>query len=266
MLNNKNIIIGVTGGVFVFGPASGEQACGETGPGRMIEPKQILDLIPTMFLIPILAGKKIVITAGPTRENIDPVRYISNYSSGKMGFALAEAALAAGAKAVLISGPTALDCSTKIKRINVESAVDMYQAVMQEVKTSDIFIAAAAVADYCAIKVQPHKIKKCQENFTLELHPTPDILSAVTSLKRKMFVVGFAAETKNLVRNAKEKLKKKKLNMIIANKVGPEIGFINDNNEAIILTKKAKVIKLPLMSKKELATIIIKNISNSGNY
>lgn len=249
--------------VFIFGPAKGAQACGEVGLGRMLEPQQILELIPRMFASQIFYGKKFVITAGPTRENIDPVRYISNYSSGKMGYALAEAALEAGAEVVLISGPTALDCSHKIKRINVQTAEEMYRAVIKEVDNCDAFIAAAAVADYQPINHPLHKIKKGPERIFLELKRTPDILACVAALKKKPLVVGFAAETKNLLSSAKEKLTKKKLDMIVANQVGQGIGFESDDNTAIILRKNAKTIKLPKMSKKELAQHIIKTITAS---
>jgi phosphopantothenoylcysteine decarboxylase / phosphopantothenate---cysteine ligase len=256
----KNIAVLKKRRVFIFGPATGTQACGEVGLGRMLEPQQILELIPSMFATKIFYGKKIVITAGPTRENIDPVRYLSNYSSGKMGYALAEAAFEAGASVTIISGPTTLNCSEKIKKINIQTAREMHQAVMKEIKNCDTFIGAAAIADYQPSNIALHKIKKGPEKISLELQRTPDILTAVASLKKKPFVVGFAAETKNLLPNAKEKLIKKKLDMIIANQVGQGIGFDNDDNSVIILPKNAKIIKYPKMSKKELAQHIIKNI------
>lgn len=249
--------------IFVFGPASGEQACGEVGFGRMIEPQEILKLIPKMFESQLFYGKKIVITAGPTRENIDPVRYISNYSSGKMGYALAEAALEAGTYVVLISGPTNLDCSTKIKHINIHTAEEMHKAVMQEISACDVFISAAAVSDYRPANSSSQKTKKGTERISIELKRNPDILSAVTSLKRKIFVVGFAAETKNLVANAKEKLINKKLNMIIANKVGSGLGFDSDDNEVVILHKNGKSVKFPKMRKNKLARELIKTIRSA---
>lgn len=249
--------------VFIFGPAEGIQACGETGCGRMLEPQQILALIPSIFASQTFYGKKFVITAGPTRENIDPVRYISNYSSGKMGYALAEAALEAGAKVVLISGPTTLNASPQITRINLQTAEEMCHAVLQEILDCDIFIAAAAVADYQPITKQPQKIKKGPEKIVLELKRTPDILATVASLKKKPLVVGFAAETNNLLAYAKAKLIKKKLDIVIANKVGKGIGFASDDNTATILCKNAKMIKLPKMSKKALAQHILKVITTN---
>ncbi len=244
----------------VFGPATGTQACGEIGLGRMLEPRQILESIPSLFSSQILNGKKIVITAGPTRENIDPVRYISNYSSGKMGYALAEAALEAGAEVTLISGPTALDCPKKIKRINIQTAEEMYRATIKEVKNCHIFIGAAAVADYQPLNSKPHKIKRGIEKLSIDLKRTPDILSAVASLKKKPFTIGFAAETEKLVANAKGKLTKKNLDMIIANQVGENLGFECNDNAATILRKNAKAVEFPKMPKKELAQHIIKNI------
>ena len=246
--------------IFVFGPAAGEQACGEFGFGRMIEPQEILKLIPKIFESQIFYGKKIIITAGPTRENIDPVRYISNYSSGKMGYALAEAALEAGADVVLISGPTNLDCSPKIKRINIQTAEEMHKAVMQEIRACDVFISAAAVADYRPINPSLQKTKKSSERIAIELKRNPDILTAVTSLKQKIFVVGFAAETKNLLTNAKKKLINKKLNMIIANKVGNGVGFDSDDNEVVVLHKNGKSVKFPKMQKSKLAKRLIEHI------
>ena len=246
--------------IFVFGPAAGEQACGEFGFGRMIEPQEILKLIPKIFESQIFYGKKIIITAGPTRENIDPVRYISNYSSGKMGYALAEAALEAGADVVLISGPTNLDCSPKIKRINIQTAEEMHKAVMQEIRACDVFISAAAVADYRPINPSLQKTKKSSERIAIELKRNPDILTAVTSLKQKIFVVGFAAETKNLLTNAKEKLINKKLNIIIANKVGNGVGFDSDDNEVVVLHKNGKSVKFPKMQKSKLAKRLIEHI------
>src|SRR3972149_5407827 len=246
--------------IFVFGPASGEQACGEVGFGRMIEPQEILRLIPKMFESQIFYGKKIIITAGPTRENIDPVRYISNYSSGKMGYALAEAALEAGADVVLISGPTNLDCSPKIKRINIQTAEEMHKAVMQEIRACDVFISAAAVADYRPINPSLQKTKKSSERIAIELKRNPDILTAVTSWKQKIFVVGFAAETKNLLTNAKKKLINKKLNIIIANKVGNGLGFDSDDNEVVVLHKNGKSVEFPKMQKSKLAKRLIEHV------
>lgn len=246
--------------VFIFGPAEGKQACGEIGYGRMLEPKQILESIPEIFESQIFYGKKIVITAGPTREDIDPVRYISNYSSGKMGYALAEASQEAGAQVVLISGPTNLECSSKIKRVSVQTAEEMYEAVMKEIVNCDVFISAAAVADYRPISISKQKIKKSSEEVSITLKRNPDILSKVCSSKRKIFVVGFTAETNNLLANAKKKMVNKKVDMMIANKVGKNLVFDSNDNEIIILQKNATPKKLPKMSKMKLAKCIIDNI------
>lgn len=258
-ITQKNIAALKKRGVLIFGPSSGEQACGEIGLGRMIEPQEIINLLPKMFASQICYGKKIVITAGPTRENIDPVRYISNYSSGKMGYALAEAALEAGANVVLISGPTNLkisDCA-KMKHIPVTSATSMHKAVMAEVIDCDIFIASAAVADYRPRNTQYQKIKKNTATITLELQRNPDILAKVASLPNPPFTVGFAAETENLLENAQEKLYNKNLAMIIANQIGKDTIFNNNENAVTILRKNVEPIELARTSKTKLAKQII---------
>lgn len=246
--------------IFIFGPASGGQACGEIGLGRMLEPQQILELIPTIFSSQIFYGKKIVITAGPTCEAIDPARYISNRSSGKMGYALAAAAQEAGADVVLVSGPTNLDTPAKVKRIDVQTAEEMFQAVMREITTCDVFIAAAAVADYRPKNISARKIKKHAAAISLELQRNPDILVEVANLTNRPFVVGFAAETENLVENAESKLKSKNLDMIIANRVGENLGFGSDENSVVILCNDAKPMELARAQKTKLARQIIKII------
>ena len=200
-ITQKNIATLKERGIFVFGPASGEQACGESGFGRMLESQQILELIPEIFAAQIFYGKKIVITAGPTREAIDPVRYISNYSSGKMGYALAEAAQEAGADVFLISGPTNLTTPTKVNRIDIQTAEEMRQVVMQEISNCDVFIAAAAVADYRPKNISLQKMKKHAATILLELQRNPDILAEVAALANRPFTIGFAAETESLVKN-----------------------------------------------------------------
>lgn len=242
---------------FIFGPNAGKQACGEIGFGRMLEPQNIFELIPTMFASQILYGKKIVITAGPTQEDIDPVRYISNRSSGKMGYALAIAAQEAGANVILVSGPTSLPTPPKIKCINIQTAKEMYQATMQEIINCDIFIAAAAVADYRPKNVPAQKIKKTAATILLPLRRNPDILTKVAALTKRPFIVGFAAETENLLKNAKKKLKDKNLDMIVANQVGKNLGFNSDENSVVILHKNAKITILPKTSKTKLAQQII---------
>lgn len=215
-------------GVIFLGPAEGAQACGETGEGRMLEPEDIRDQMiaamqknssPSIASGP-LSGKQILITAGPTREAIDPVRYISNHSSGKMGFALAEAARLAGAEVTLVAGPVSLQADPGITRIDVVSADDMLKAVMSHVKFADVFISVAAVSDYRLTQVMDQKIKKQSEQMTLSLVRNPDILKSVAELANRPFVVGFAAETENMEAHARGKLEKKSLDMIAANNVG----------------------------------------------
>ncbi|ASJ76631.1 bifunctional phosphopantothenoylcysteine decarboxylase/phosphopantothenate--cysteine ligase CoaBC [Granulosicoccus antarcticus] len=215
-------------GVSFFGPGSGAQACGEVGSGRMLEPEEIRDqMIAAMNNEPSptanngpLAGKQLLITAGPTREAIDPVRYISNHSSGKMGFALAEAARLAGAMVTLVAGPVALQAHSDIKRIDVVSAEQMLKAVMSQVDKADVFISVAAVSDYRLTEVMDQKIKKNSTEMTLTLVRNPDILKSVADLPNRPFVVGFAAETENVEVHARGKLEKKALDMIAANHVG----------------------------------------------
>ena len=257
VVTQENIALLKQRGILTFGPTAGEQACGEIGFGRMLEPKQILESIPELFASQIFYGKKIVITAGPTREAIDPVRYISNYSSGKMGYALAEAAHEAGANVVLISGPTNLTTPTKAKRINVQTAEEMQQAVIQEISDCDIFIATAAVADYRPKNTSSQKIKKHTEKSLLELQRNPDILAEVAALAKRPFTVGFAAETEDLLNNARKKLESKNLDMIIANQVGNDLCFDSDENSVTVLPKNNVPIELPKTQKTKLAQQII---------
>ncbi len=210
-------------GVQFFGPGTGFQACGETGSGRMLEPEEIRDALIHALNAPTndaLAGKRILITAGPTREAIDPVRYLSNHSSGKMGFAIADAAASMGATVTLVAGPVSLQASADVKRINVTSADDMLSAVMHEVSDNDVFISVAAVADYRLEQVMDQKIKKSADTMQLSLVRNPDILKSVSSLPNRPFCLGFAAETENVEVHARGKLKNKHLDMIAANNVG----------------------------------------------
>jgi len=211
-------------GVLVWGPDAGEQACGDVGPGRMLEPAQLLANLETHFKPGKLQGVEILLTAGPTREAIDPVRYISNRSSGKMGYALAAAALQAGASVTLVSGPVALAAPAGVKLIAVESAQQMQDAVMRQVEQCDIFIACAAVSDYRVAQEAEHKIKKSAQQMTLTLVPNADILATVSALERHPFCVGFAAETRDLEKYALDKLQRKNLDMIAANLVGSGSG------------------------------------------
>lgn len=220
-----------TRGVGFIGPAEGAQACGETGAGRLLEPEDIRDQLVTMLESTsigaiqhtsssnALSGKHVLITAGPTREAIDPVRYISNRSSGKMGFALAEAALAMGAQVTLVAGPVSLNCSSAIKRIDVVSATQMLNAVMPVAALSDVFISVAAVSDYRLEEIREQKIKKNDKQMTLTLIKNSDILKQVAAMDKRPFCVGFAAETENVENHARAKLKNKQLDMIAANHV-----------------------------------------------
>jgi len=246
-------------GIHILGPGIGSQACGEEGVGRMLEPDAIAA---TAFNLTrgkgqgLLEGCKIVLTAGPTREAIDPVRYITNRSSGKMGYAIASAATAQGANVVLISGPVNLPEPTGVGVVNVESAEEMYAATHDAIGDADIFIAAAAVADYRPADVARQKIKKNDEAMTLELTRCPDILASVAALDAAPFTMGFAAETENLVANARGKLEKKKLDMIVANRVGHDCGFDRDDNAATVLWRDGEK-SYPTSSKVDLARQLI---------
>ena len=218
-------------GIDVIGPAEGDQACGETGPGRMVEPDvlaaAVMDAPATSGA---LAGRKVIITAGPTRERIDPVRFITNRSSGKMGFAVAEAARDAGAEVILISGPVSVCTPRGVRRVDVETADQMLAAVNENLAGTDIFIAAAAVSDYRPVQVSTEKIKKTSDSLMLALSRTTDILATVAAGAARPFVVGFAAETQNVERNALAKLEGKNLDMIAANQVGEGLAFDQDDN------------------------------------
>lgn len=243
--------------VTLLGPASGKQACGDTGPGRMLEAEQLLQETIILLKAGILAGKQVVITAGPTREALDPVRYISNHSSGKMGFALAQAAAAAGAETTLIAGPVHLPTPSGVERINVTTAQEMHETSIGITPGCDIFIATAAVADYRPITAATQKIKKTEEHLSIALTRNPDIVAAVAALEDKPYTIGFAAETHDLLNYAKDKLRRKNLDMIIANDVSQDdIGFNADSNAVtVIWSDKQRV--LPLASKQEIAHQLI---------
>ena len=244
-------------GVRVLGPASGEQACGEVGVGRMLDPTRITDEIFAALPVEgVLKGLKLVITAGPTRECIDPVRFISNRSSGKMGYAVAEAAREAGAKVVLITGPVQIVSPPGIERIDVESAEQMLAAVQQNIAGADIFVAAAAVSDYRCSEIAREKIKKTSDTMTLSLARAPDVLATVGKSEKPPFLVGFAAETENVERNALVKLAAKNLDMIAANKVGIGLGFDKDENALTVYWPGGKQ-ELSLTSKAALARQLI---------
>ena len=266
---NLNTLEGL--GYSVWQPASGEQACGDIGPGRMIDPlNQVARL--AEFFTPQeqpLAGKRLTLTAGPTREAMDPVRYISNHSSGKMGFALAEAAAAAGAEVTLIAGPVNLPTPEKINRINVSSARDMHLAAMQSAKNSDIFIACAAVADYRPAHEADQKIKKKsgEDEMVIRLIKNPDIVADVAALSanERPFTVGFAAETQDVEHYARGKLERKGLDMICANDVAiPGLGFNSDQNALQLIWKDGQQ-SLGQASKIELAHQVIQHIAKHLN-
>jgi phosphopantothenoylcysteine decarboxylase/phosphopantothenate--cysteine ligase len=223
-------------GVVVLGPGSGDQACGETGEGRMLEPVELAgEVLGGLSAARPLAGCKVVVTAGPTRERIDPVRFISNRSSGKMGYAVAQAAREAGAEVVLVSGPVGLPAPAGVVRVSVESARQMLDAVHAALEGADVYVGAAAVADYQPARVADHKIKKCSDTMTLELVRAPDILASVAARPDRPFVVGFAAETQDVELNARGKLDDKQLDMIAANRVGDGLAFDQDENSLLLL-------------------------------
>jgi len=223
--------------VVILWPDSGDQACGETGPGRMLEPAAIVARIKNEFAPKRLENKRILITAGPTREPIDPVRYLSNRSSGKMGFAMAIAALQAGAEVTLIAGPVSLEINKAVNRINVETAATMHTKVIENIDSCDIFIATAAVSDYRPEFMEAQKIKKDADQLTLSLTKNPDILADVAGRSSKPFCVGFAAETQNLEHYARQKLISKNLDMIVANPVDNGRGFDQEDNTLHVFWK-----------------------------
>lgn len=237
-----NVEILVSRGIRILGPGSGNQACGEVGEGRMWEPVELAEsLLEPPPNAGLLAGLNILITAGPTRERLDPVRYLTNRSSGKMGFAVAAAAREAGAHVTIVTGPVQLQTPVGITRINVESARDMYAAVHRQVADADVFIAAAAVADFQPVTVAKHKIKKQGVAVKLDLEPAPDIIKSVADMAKRPFVVGFAAETDDVENNARSKLKRKKLDMIAANQVGDGIAFDCEDNALTVIWPGGKV-------------------------
>ncbi|MGD9841441.1 MAG: bifunctional phosphopantothenoylcysteine decarboxylase/phosphopantothenate--cysteine ligase CoaBC [Steroidobacteraceae bacterium] len=247
-------------GVCVLGPAAGEQVCGDVGLGRMLEPAELANWAMPPQRGAMLAGVKAVVTAGPTRERLDPVRFITNRSSGKMGFAIAEALYAAGAEVALVSGPVHLNASTGIVRIDVESAEDMLAAVQTQVSNAQIFVATAAVSDYRAAQIAGEKIKKSAAVLTLDLAHTPDILATVSASAKPPFLVGFAAETDNVERNALAKLAGKHLDMIAANKVGDGLAFDKDDNALTVYWNGGQR-ELCLCSKRDLAGQLVQLIT-----
>ncbi|MDB9733678.1 bifunctional phosphopantothenoylcysteine decarboxylase/phosphopantothenate--cysteine ligase CoaBC [Porticoccaceae bacterium] len=252
-------------GVTIIGPDSGIQACGDTGPGRMEQPDTIINQVSDMFTSKSLQGKKVVITAGPTREALDPVRYISNHSSGKMGYALATAALDAGANVVLISGPVNLSIPERCQYLSVISANDMLLASLEYAKKADIFIATAAVADYRAVSIAENKIKSDSDVLTINFEKNPDIVSTVATANESLFVVGFAAESTDVENYAKGKLKTKGLNAIIANDISRlDIGFNSDDNEVSWIDTDSSI-TFSKRSKTQLSRDLIAQIAHKYN-
>lgn len=244
-------------GAKIVGPASGQQACGDVGLGRMEQPNVIASAAASLFENNLLAGQRIVITAGPTREPLDPVRYISNNSSGKMGYALAAAAVDAGAITTLVSGPVNLTPPEHVRVLNTHSAEHMLGQCIELLPECDIFISCAAVADYRPAEADNQKIKKTQNEMTLLLVRNPDIVSAVAASKHRPYTVGFAAETNNVVPYAKEKMQQKGLDMMIANDVSDKtIGFNSDNNAVTVLWRDGET-SLELASKTSIAQKIM---------
>lgn len=252
-------------GYSILEPAIGMLACGVEGPGRLPEPQHIVDAVQNLFLLSdTLRGKKILISAGGTREPIDPVRYIGNRSSGKMGYALAQAAVQRGAEVILVSGPVSIPQPVGVKVVMVESACQMREAILAEFADCDIVIKAAAVADYRVCNQSIQKIKKTDNIFVLELEKNPDILAELGRLKTKQILIGFAAETENLIRHAVDKLQRKNADMIIANDVSqPGAGFNVDTNIVKLLYRDGRIEELTQMDKRHLAGLILDRICNN---
>ncbi|MEN8179072.1 MAG: bifunctional phosphopantothenoylcysteine decarboxylase/phosphopantothenate--cysteine ligase CoaBC [Pseudomonadota bacterium] len=240
-------------GVGIWGPDAGLQACGETGPGRMLEPENLLEQLNTLFSDGPLHGVRVLITAGPTREPIDPVRFIGNRSSGRMGFALAEALQSLGADVRLISGSVALPTPAGLERVDVETATQMRNAVMERIQDCDIFIGVAAVGDYRPVAMAEQKIKKSGERLRLTLEPNPDILAEVAALQGGPFTVGFAAETECLEEYAETKRLSKGVDLIAANQVGNKDGGFESDENALLLLWEGGRVALPMMPKARLA-------------
>lgn len=260
----RNVAQLVADGVQILGPASGEQACGEVGAGRMLEPEELLEEVVAFFTPKILAGKKVLITAGPTFEAIDPVRGITNLSSGRMGYAVARAARHAGAEVTLVSGPVGFASPQGVDRINVRSALDMHAVVMGRAASADVFVAVAAVADYRVANAAEHKLKKDTGGIPpIALIENPDILAEVAALKDGPFCVGFAAESQNLEAYAQAKRRKKNIPLIAGNLI--QDGFGGDDNR-LVLFDDAGVHPLPPAPKSVLARQLVEHIAHlTGN-
>ncbi|WP_330944628.1 bifunctional phosphopantothenoylcysteine decarboxylase/phosphopantothenate--cysteine ligase CoaBC [Vibrio diabolicus] len=263
LATQENISTLARRGMHIWGPAAGEQACGDVGPGRMLEPMQLVHLCEQFFQPKLLEGKSILITAGPTREAIDPVRYITNHSSGKMGYALASAAAQMGAKVTLVSGPVSLNTPVGAERINVSSAQEMHEAVIAHANKHDAFISCAAVADYRPQTIASQKLKKTEDNdeMVINMVKNPDIVASVAAMTEKRpFTVGFAAETNDVETYARGKLTKKNLDMICANDVSVAGQGFNSNDNAITLYWPEGELALDLESKEALSFKILEKM------
>ncbi len=258
----ENLATLVNRGVRIIGPAHGEQACGDTGPGRMSEPAEIVERLISSapFGTGSMVNLRVLITAGPTREPIDPVRFVSNRSSGKMGFAVARAAAAAGAQVSLIAGPVNQATPPGVERIDVETAEQMYSATLARAADAHIYIGAAAISDYRPSAVAEQKIKKHEDTLNLSMVKSRDVLAAVAALEEGPFAVGFAAETQKLEEHARQKLVGKNLQMIVANLVGDKLGFDCDDNSALVLWPGGRQ-AFPAQSKTKLADELIELIA-----
>ncbi len=260
-----NVALLAARGVQLWGPGSGEQACGETGEGRMLEPLDLVQKLATFFGAGRLAGLKVMVTAGPTREPIDPVRYVTNRSSGRMGYAVAEACVAAGAEVLLVSGPVDLAVPAGVRRIAVETAEQMHDAVTANLEDVQIFIGAAAVADYRPVAQTGQKIKKHESSLRVDLARTRDILADVASSRPGIFTVGFAAETDNLHEYARGKLEKKNLDMVAANWVSDGRGFDRDDNALWVCWRDGEK-DLGAAPKKVLARMLVETIADHYSH
>jgi phosphopantothenoylcysteine decarboxylase/phosphopantothenate--cysteine ligase len=251
-----------TRGVVFVGPDMGSQACGDFGWGRMSEPSTIINALRLHAVSGLLHGRHVVISAGPTEEAIDPVRFVSNRSSGKMGYALAEAALMAGALVTLVSGPVRLSAPAGIHRVSVRTALEMRAAVLEQLTPGSVFIATAAVADFRACETVSQKIKKTEDsgNLIVAFEKNPDIVQDVVHAKLADFVVCFAAETEFMLEHARDKFKRKQVDMLVANRVGAGLGFDVDENEVVIITKDGEE-TLPLQHKVRIAGNLIAMIA-----
>lgn len=263
-VTQANVTLLTSRGMHVLPVAEGAQACGDIGPGRMLEPNDIAASVPSLFAPQLLAGKQVLITAGPTLEAIDPVRFIGNRSSGKMGYALAQVAQQMGAEVTLISGPTNIAPPIQVDTLFVNTALEMYDKVMTHIAGQDIFIATAAVSDYRVAEQADEKIKKTDDTMTLNLVKNPDILQGVATLAKRPLCIGFAAETENVLENGKQKLQAKNLDMVCVNDVSQsDIGFDSDHNQLTLITQE-DILRLDKMSKIACAQEILKKVTHAS--